>query len=82
MHDAYVIEIGGRTAGIVARNGPGLSFSFFAAAHAYNPMDGRRFANPAAAERAARHLARYGALPADAEKGPSCARAADAGEKR
>jgi hypothetical protein len=52
--NAYVIEVRGQTAGIVARDGQG--FRFHASAHRFNPLDGRRFANPREAERAALRL--------------------------
>lgn len=67
MPDAYVIEVRGRTAGIVARDSRDLSFHFFAAAQPFNVMEGRRFADPIAAERAAHHLAKYGSLPRDGD---------------
>jgi hypothetical protein len=63
MPDAYIIQIGGRTAGIVARDSRDHSFNFFAAAGAFDALEGHRFADPLAAERAARHLAKHGNLP-------------------
>ena len=63
MPDAYVIQISGRTAGIVARDGRDLSFNFFAASHIFEPMEGQSFTDPLAAERAARYLAKHGSLP-------------------
>ena len=63
MPDAYVIQIGGRTAGIVARDGLDLRFNFFAASHDFNALECRSFPDPLTAERAARHLAKYGSLP-------------------
>ncbi|VTZ26723.1 conserved hypothetical protein [Methylocella tundrae] len=63
MPDAYVIQISGRTAGIVARDGRDVSFNFFAASHLFNAMEGQSFADPLAAERAARYLAKHGSLP-------------------
>lgn len=68
MPDAYVIQIGGRTAGIVARDGRDQAFNFFAATHVFNAMEGERFDNPAAAEKMARHLAKYGNLPRRGEE--------------
>ena len=62
MPDAYVIQIGGRTAGIVARDGLDLRFNFFAASHDFNVLECRSFPDPLTAERAARHLATYGSL--------------------
>ena len=63
MPDAYVIEVGGRTAGIVARDLQSNSFNFFSAARAFNAMEGQRFSDPLAAERMARALAIHGSLP-------------------
>jgi hypothetical protein len=63
MPDAYVIQIGGRTAGIVARDGLDLRFNFFAASHDFNALECQSFRDPSTAERAARHLAKYGSLP-------------------
>jgi hypothetical protein len=63
MPDAYVIEISGRTAGIVTRDGQNLSFDFFAASQSFQAMEGQIFSDPLAAERAARHLLKHGCLP-------------------
>jgi hypothetical protein len=63
MPDAYVIEVFGRTAGIVARDSQSNSFNFFSAAPRFNAIEGRHFSDPLAAERAARVLAQYGSLP-------------------
>jgi hypothetical protein len=49
--DAYVIEVQGQTAGIVARDGRG--YRFHAATHPFNSLDGRNFASPLQAEKAA-----------------------------
>jgi hypothetical protein len=62
MPDAYVIEVSGHTAGIVARDSDNHSFNFFSAAHPFNAMEGRRFSDPLAAERVARMLAKHGSL--------------------
>lgn len=70
MPDAYVIQVSGRTAGIVTRDSRDHSFNFFAAAQPFNAMEGRRFADPLAAERAARHLAKHGNLPRSLEQTP------------
>jgi hypothetical protein len=57
MFDNYIIEIrpksGGVTvqAGIVVRDGNG--FRFFAATHAFNPLEGQCFKSPRSAEHAA-----------------------------
>jgi len=71
MPDAYVIQVSGRTAGIVARDGRDLRFNFFAASHLFQPMEGRSFADPLAAERAARYLAKHGSLPRGSPDGRS-----------
>ena len=63
MPDAYVIEVFGRTAGIVARDSQSNSFNFFSAAPRFNAIEGQRFSDPLAAERAARVLAQYGSFP-------------------
>jgi hypothetical protein len=63
MPDAYVIEVGGRTAGIVARDSHSHSFNFFSAERPFNVMEGQRFSDPLAAERVARMLAKHGSLP-------------------
>lgn len=63
MPDAYVIEVSGRTAGIVARDPSTQNFNFFSAAPLFNVLEGQRFSDPLAAERAARHLAKNGSLP-------------------
>jgi hypothetical protein len=63
MPDAYVIEVSGRTAGIVARDSQSNSFKFFSAAPRFNAIEGQRFSDPLAAERAARMLAKHGSLP-------------------
>ena len=56
MSDAYVVQVGGQTAGIVVRDTAAESFSFFAATHRFNALEGQQFAEPYAAERAARQL--------------------------
>jgi len=63
MPDAYVIQVSGRTAGIVARDGRDHCFNFFAASHLFEAMEGQSFADPLAAERAARYLAKHGNRP-------------------
>lgn len=63
MLDAYVIEVSGRTAGIVARDSQNNSFRFYSAVPRFNAIEGQRFSDPLAAERAARMLAKYGSLP-------------------
>ena len=63
MSDAYVIEVCGRTAGIVARDSDDHGFNFFSAARPFNVMEGQCFSDPMAAERVARMLAKNGGLP-------------------
>jgi hypothetical protein len=63
MSDAYVIEVSGSTAGIVARDSPNSSFNFYSAVPRFNSIEGQRFSDPLAAERAARMLAKHGSLP-------------------
>jgi hypothetical protein len=63
MLDAYVIEASGRTAGIVARDSQNNSFNFYSAVPRFNPIEGQRFSDPLAAERAARMLAKHGSFP-------------------
>jgi len=60
MPDAYIIEVGGRTAGIVTRDSRDDAFNFYAAARKFEAMEGQSFIDPVAAESAARHLARHG----------------------
>ena len=43
MPDAYVIEVSGRTAGIVARNSQNNSFNFYSAVPRFNSLEGQRF---------------------------------------
>lgn len=54
MSDAFVIEAGGKTAGIIVRVARG--FRFFAADHIFNALESRHFRRPADAQRAARAL--------------------------
>jgi len=63
MFDAYVIQVAGRTAGIVTRDTQGRSYKFFSAAPRFDVMEGRQFSDPLEAERAARKLAKHGSLP-------------------
>jgi hypothetical protein len=63
MSDAYVIEVSGRTAGIVARDSQNNSFRFYSAVPRFTAIEGQRFSDPLAAERAARMLAKHGSLP-------------------
>ncbi|MGH6644496.1 MAG: hypothetical protein ACRED3_17545 [Bradyrhizobium sp.] len=59
--DAYIIEVRGTAAGIVARDG--RTFRFHASDHRFNPIDGMAFASPRAAEKAAQ-----GVLAAQAKR--------------
>ena len=63
MSDAFVIQVAGRTAGIVTRDRLGHSYNFFSAAPRFDVMEGRQFSDPLEAERAARKLAEHGSLP-------------------
>jgi hypothetical protein len=56
MTNAYVIQIAGRTAGIVARDRADQSFHFFASCQTFVGLEGRAFAEPHQAERAARRI--------------------------
>jgi hypothetical protein len=56
MSDAYIVQVGGDTAGIVVRDNKAETFSFFAATHKFNALERRQFIEPYAAERAARQL--------------------------
>jgi hypothetical protein len=53
MSQNYIIEVREQAAGIVVRDGH--KYRFFAASHAFNPLEGRLFKNPREAERAATH---------------------------
>lgn len=54
MSDAYVIEVADETAGIVVRFESESCFRFHASLPRYFPLDGKTFAAPRDAERAAR----------------------------
>lgn len=54
MSDAYVIEIAGEPAGIVARLHKG--YAFYAARQPFHRLEARTFPTPWAAERAVRDL--------------------------
>jgi hypothetical protein len=56
MSDTYVIEVASKTAGIVVRGPDG--FSFFAASHRFNNLEGQLFRTARDAERAASRLDR------------------------
>jgi hypothetical protein len=56
MSDVYIVQAGGHTAGIVVRDHKTETFSFFAATHKFNALEGLQFKEPHAAERAARQL--------------------------
>jgi hypothetical protein len=58
MSDAYIIEIADETAGIVVRQQHERGYRFHAAVPRYFPLEGKIFAGPRDAERAATaHLA-------------------------
>ena len=61
--NAYIIEVDGQTAGIAARDGK--HFRFHASSRLFDGLEGRRFATPREAEKAASALAvgRRPALP-------------------
>ncbi len=63
MFDSYVIQVAGLTAGIVTRDTLGCSYNFFSASPSFDVMEGRQYADPLEAERAARKVARHGGLP-------------------
>ena len=54
MFNAYVVEVDGSTAGIIARDGRG--FRFHASSRRFQTIDGAFFTGPRDAERAARAL--------------------------
>jgi hypothetical protein len=60
MAHAYIIQIAGRTAGIVARDHAGQAFHFFASQQAFQPLEGVAFSDPHFAERAAREIHKRG----------------------
>jgi hypothetical protein len=64
MSQNYIIEVREQAAGIVVRDGQ--KYRFFAASHAFNPLEGRLFKNPREAERAATH--HLGTLKAHRER--------------
>jgi len=68
MRDAYVIEVEGRTAGIVARDSRDGAFNFFAAMRAFDALEGQSFPDPSAAETAARRIMKQGPSRRPAEQ--------------
>ena len=60
MTHAYVIQIAGKTAGIVARDHAGQAFHFFASQQLFRPLEGVAFPEPHFAERAAREIHKRG----------------------
>ncbi len=54
MSYSYVIEVGDDQVGLVLRDTGESDYRFHAAHSAYQPLEGRRFANAALAEKAAR----------------------------
>jgi hypothetical protein len=69
MTHAYVIQIAGRTAGIVARDHAGQAFHFFASNQVFRPLEGFAFPEAHLAERAAREIHKRGFfnLPGETE---------------
>ncbi|WP_045834940.1 hypothetical protein [Hyphomicrobium sp. 99] len=58
MSKSYVIEVGDDQAGLIIREEGEREYLFHAALNEYSALEGRRFANPLLAERAAiAHLA-------------------------
>ncbi|BCJ91350.1 hypothetical protein IZ6_20850 [Terrihabitans soli] len=64
MSDVYLIEVGGRAVGLVARDEDGLSYRFHAAVPRAFGLDGRVFKTPDDAQAAARKA--LGAKPSEA----------------
>lgn len=61
MSDAYVIEIHGKTVGLIVRYpGQEPGYRFLASDHAFNPLEGTIFSGALHAERAARDFAKRG----------------------
>lgn len=58
MSDAYIIEVANETAGIVVRQESEKTYRFHASLPRYYPLDGKLFAAPRDAERAA--IAQFG----------------------
>ena len=58
MSQAFVIQIAGKTAGIVARDNDGENFHFFAASAAFHCLETMSFSEPQTAEREARRISR------------------------
>jgi hypothetical protein len=54
MPDAYIIEVGGQTAGIITKDERG--YRFFASDRLFHSLDGQEFRSARHAERAARAL--------------------------
>ncbi|MGD0640181.1 MAG: hypothetical protein ABSC22_05485 [Roseiarcus sp.] len=62
MVDAYIIEIGGETIGVAARET--TAFRFYATHRAFFPLEGRSFESPEHVQLAALALRRANARPA------------------
>ncbi len=57
MSDAYVIELQGNAVGIIVReNREEPAYRFMSALHGFNSLEGREFAGPFQAEKAAKKL--------------------------
>jgi hypothetical protein len=59
MSDAYVIEVQGKTVGLIVREtNDSRHYRFLSALHALNDLEGKAFTGPYDAENAARKLVR------------------------
>lgn len=56
--DAYVIQTGGETVGIVVRDQQDVTYRFFASARRFYPLEGYLFFEPSEAEQAAKAIQR------------------------
>src|ERR1700730_12099698 len=63
MPDAYVIEVSGRTAGIVACDSNKHNFDFFSAARPFHAREGQRFSAPRPRPIVGRMLAKRASPP-------------------
>jgi len=71
MSDAYVVEVFGRTAGIVVRDPLAEAFYFYAATQAFSALEGQEFREPHAAEHAARQIVTQPKRPTRRKPKPS-----------
>ncbi len=70
MTNAYVIQIAGRTAGIVARDHADQAYHFFASNQVFRPLEGIAFLRPDVAESAARRIYKSGGVVSP--RAPDC----------